>query len=114
MNFDEILKKILDIADFPKEKKDEFVRVFYMQIFIESLKEIEAVDAIAGQKIKDAIQNQKNPEELQQMMNEALKNQSIKEKVDEITDEALRQLADDVSKYATDVQKQQILASLPN
>jgi hypothetical protein len=47
---------------------------------------------------------------LKQVFSEISRNPKVKAKIDEVTDEVISKLVDDVAKFATEDQKQQILS----
>ncbi len=113
MNFDEIIHKVLEIADFPEDKRREFVSIFYEYFFTRLLTEVREIDGASADKILASSQKDTDPEAFKKVLDEISSNSNIKEKIEQVSDEVLGRLADDVAAYATDEQKQEILAVLP-
>lgn len=114
MNLEQILKNILTVADYPKDKQQKFINTFYQYLFTKILAEIDSIDPRTAQNLSYQLTNvQENPDVLNKIWDELYQNPKIKEKIDQISEEVIGELADDISQSATDSQKQQILASLP-
>ena len=109
MNFDEILTKVLEIAEFPESKRQEFVTTFYEYLYMRMVSEIREVDEESADKVMEANAQGADGEKLKQVFEEISKNPKVKAKIDEVTDEVIAKLVDDVAEFATNEQKQQIL-----
>lgn len=112
MNFDEILTKVLEIAQFPEEKRQEFVTTFYEYLYMRLVSEIREVDSASADKVMEANAEGADAEKLKQVFEEISQNPKVKAKIDEVTDEVISKLVDDVAQFATDAQKQQILTAI--
>ena len=112
MNFDEILTKVLEIAEFPAEKRQEFVTTFYEYLYMRMVSEIREVDEESADKVMEANAQGADAKKLKQIFEEISKKPKVKEKIDEVTDEVIAKLVDDVAKFATDEQKQKILSAI--
>jgi len=112
MNFDEILTKVLEIAEFPEEKRQEFVTTFYEYLYMKLVSEIREVDAASADRVMEANSQGADAEKLKQVFEEISKKPEVKAKIDGVTDEVISKLVDDVAKFATEEQKQKILAAI--
>ena len=112
MNFDEILEKVLEIAEFPAEKRQEFVTTFYEYLYMRMVSEIREVDEESADRVMEANAEGADAKKLKQIFEEISQNPKVKSKIDEITDEVISKLVDDVAKFATEEQKQKILTAI--
>ena len=112
MNFDQILEKVLEIAEFPQEKRQEFITTFYEYLYMRMVSEIREVDEESADKVMEANAQGADGEKLKQVFEEISKNPKVKAKIDEVTDEVISKLVDDVAKFATEEQKQRILSAI--
>lgn len=110
MNFDQILEEVLRIADFPQERKDQFVKAFYGDFYSQLIDEIAKVDNQASEQLSQLLTNN---DEFNKKLEDLSKNLTIAEKIDLVIEQEFGALVDDISKYATEDQKQKILAVLP-
>jgi translation initiation factor RLI1 len=114
MNSGQILTNILTIADYPAEKREEFITTFYEYLLTQLLNEASQTDQAASQKLGDVLQNPKStPSEIEQVLREISQNPQIKEAIDKVTEEVLGKFVDDIDTSATEEQKQQMLSALP-
>lgn len=111
-NFDQILDKVLEIAEFPQEKRQEFVTTFYEYLYMRMVSEIREVDEESVDKIMEVNAKGADAEKLKQVFEEISQNPKVKAKIDTVTDEVIAKLVDDVAKFATEDQKQQILTAI--
>jgi uncharacterized lipoprotein len=112
MNFDEILNKILEIAQFPQDKRGEFVTSFYEYLYMELVSNIREVDSASADKIMTASSKEADAEGLKKVFDEVSRKPKVKEVVDKVTNDVVQKLVDDVGKFATEEQRQKILAVL--
>lgn len=112
MNFDEILDKVLEIAEFPAEKRQEFINTFYEYLYMRIVSEIREVDEESADKVMEANSQKADAKKLKQIFGEISQNPKVKAKIDEVTDEVISKLVDDVAEFATEEQKQQILTAI--
>ena len=112
MNFDEILTKVLEIAEFPAEKRQEFVTTFYEYLYMRMVSEIREVDEESADKVMEANAQGADAKKLKQIFEEISQKPKVKAKIDEVTDEVIAKLVDNVAKFATDEQKQKILSAI--
>ena len=112
MNFQKVLDKVLEIAEFPESKRQEFVTTFYEHLYMRMVSEIREVDEESADKAMEVNAKGADAGKLKQVFEEISQNPQVKAKIDEVTDEVIAKLVDDVAKFATDEQKQQILAAI--
>ena len=112
MNFDQILTKVLEIAEFPREKRQEFVTTFYEYLYMRMVSEIREVDEESADRVMEANAEGADAKKLKQVFEEISQNPKVISKIDEVTDEVIAKLVDDVAKFATDDQKQQIHSAI--
>ena len=112
MNFDQILTKVLEIAEFPQEKRQEFINTFYEYLYMRMVSEIREVDEESADKVMEANAQGADAGKLKQVFDDISKNPKVKAKIDAVTDEVVSKLVDDVAKFATEEQKQQILTAV--
>ena len=112
MNFDEILTKVSEIAEFPAEKRQEFINTFYEYLYMRMVSEIREVDEESADKVMEANAQGADAKKLKNVFEEISKNPNVKTKIDEVTDEVVSKLVDDVAEYATEEQKQKILTAI--
>lgn len=112
MNFQKVLDKVLEIAEFPQEKRQEFVTTFYEYLYMRLVSEIREVDSASADKVMEVNAQGADAQRLKQVFEEISQNPKVKAKIDTVTDEVISKLVDDVAKFATDAQKQQILAAI--
>ena len=114
MDTDNLINKILEIANYPEEKRALFINRFNHFFLIKLLVEIGKVDNPAGKKVVELFKNEDvGEEEITPVIQEILQNAEVKDVVDRVTREVLGELVDDVASSASEEQKQQILSSLP-
>lgn len=113
MNFDKVLNLLLSVADYPQEKRDEFIetsnRYFSMRV-------MQAVKEEDGESFKK-LQNVRKMGDLsgfEKVFQEICRNPIIKKRVDSTSESVCVELIDDILVSATDIQKQKILGALPN
>ena len=111
-NFDQILEKVLEIAEFPAEKRQEFITTFYEYLYMRLVSEIREVDEGSADKVMEANAKGADAKKLKNVFEEISKNPNVKTKIDEVTDEVVSKLVDDVAEYATEEQKQKILTAI--
>ena len=111
MNFDELLTKILEIANYPQDQRQEFKDTFYSYYLSKLVDDVGQVDADSAKKLAESIQV--GEKEYQVTYESLVQNDAIGEVVDKVNDEVIGQMVDDVSKYSSEEQKRQILAILP-
>lgn len=112
MNFDEILTKVLEIAEFPEGKRQEFVTTFYEYLYMRMVSEIREVDEESADKVMEANAQGADAKKLKKVFEEISQNPKVKATVDEVTDEVISKLVDDVAEFATEEQKQKILTAI--
>ena len=112
LNFQKVLDKVLEIAEFPAEKRQEFITTFYEYLYMRLVSEIREVDSESADKVMKANAQGADAKKLKQIFEEISQNPKVKVKIDEVTDEVIAKLVDDVAKFATEEQKQQILAAI--
>src|SRR3989344_3030985 len=112
MNFDEILTKVLEIAEFPAQKRQEFINTFYEYLYMRMVSEIREADEESADKVMEANSQKANAKKLKQTFGEISQNPKVKAKIDGVTDAVIAKLVDDVAEYATDEQKQKILTAI--
>lgn len=115
MNLHEILSRILEIANYPKNKREQFIEEFYEYYFFRLINEVGAIDHSVAQQLTTASTFLKDyPEKFKEIWQNISQDVKYSPIIEKITNEVLGELADDVAKWASDAQKQQILAILPN
>src|SRR3972149_2554315 len=112
MNFDEILTKVLEIAELPESKRQEFITTFYEYLYMRMVSEIRKVDEESADKVMEANAQRADAKTLKKVFSEISRNPKVKAKIDEVTDEVISKLVDDVAKFATEEQKQKILTAI--
>src|SRR3990167_662948 len=112
MNFDQILEKVLEIAEFPENKRQEFSTTFYEYLYMRMVSEIREVDEESADKVMEANAQGADAKKLKQVFDDISKSPKVKAKIDEVTDEVISKLVDDVAEFATEEQKQQILTAI--
>ena len=112
MNFQKVLDKVLEIAEFPQEKRQEFVTTFYEYLYMRMVSEIREINEESADKVMEANAQGADGEKLKQVFEEISKNPKVKAKIDEVTDEVIAKLVDDVAEFATEEQKQKILTAI--
>ena len=110
MNFQKVLDKVLEIAEFPAEKRQEFITTFYEYLYMRLVSEIREVDSESADKVMEANAEGADAKKLKQVFDDISKNPNVKTKIDEVTDEVIAKLVDDVAEFATEEQKQKILS----
>ena len=113
MMFDNLLSNILDIADFPQDKRQEFRDVFYRNYLDKLIDEINIMDPQASQKLQNASLSE-DPELLGEVLKDMSNNTLIKEKISKVNNEVTNELVEDIVDSSSAEQKQKILALLPN
>ena len=112
LNFQKVLDKVLEIAEFPAEKRQEFVTTFYEYLYMRMVSEIREVDEESADKVMEANALGADAKKLKNVFEEISHNPNVKAKIDEVTDEVIAKLVDDVAKFATEEQKQRILTAI--
>src|SRR3990167_9278994 len=108
LNFQRILDKVLEIVEFPQSKRQEFVTTFYEYLYMRMVSEIREVDEEGADKVMEANAQGADAKKLKNVFEEISKNPNVKAKIDEV----IAKLVDDVAKFATEEQKQQILTAI--
>lgn len=121
MNFGDFLRKILAVANFPENKRNKFIEIFYQYYYFRLIDEIGGVDPAYGQRLTTAVDNlETDPGQFETVWRELESNVEFKQKIDEVTDEVIGYLVSDIEKSASDEEKAQILSmveagqNLPN
>lgn len=111
MNLNELLAKILDIASYPQDKRESFVRDFYNYYLTRLIDSVGGVDPAMAQKMVYAVDHyRENPEGLNAIWQSLNTEPKMKEIADSVFGEVIEELVDDIVKYSSEVEKQQILA----
>lgn len=111
MNLNELLSKLLEIANYPRDQREGFVRDFYNYYFTRLIDTVGGSDPAFAQKLLYAFDHYKeNPDALNALWTQMDSEPKMKEIVDRVSVEVINELIDDITKYATEEQKQQILA----
>lgn len=111
MNFGDFLHRLLDISNFPQDKRKKFVEIFYQYYYFRLIDEIGGIDPSYGQKLTSAVDNlETNPAQLETVWKELIADELMNKKIDEVTDEVIGYLISDIEKSANDEEKAQILA----
>ena len=112
LNFQKVLDKVLKIAEFPAEKRQEFINTFYEYLYMRMVSEIREVDEESADKVMEANAQSADAKKLKQIFEEISQKPKVKAKIDEVTDEVISKLVDDVAEFATEEQKQKILTAI--
>ena len=110
LNFQKVLDKVLEIAEFPAEKRQEFITTFYEYLYMRLVSEIREVDSESADKVMEANAQGADAKKLKQVFDNISQNPKVEAKIDEVTDEVIAKLVDDVAEFATEEQKQKILS----
>jgi hypothetical protein len=113
MNFEEILNKILEIAEYPEDKREKFISTFYEYLYMKLVSSIRDVDSAAADKVAAISAQGADAEDLKKVFDEISENPKVKEVIEKSTNEVVEKLAGDIADAATSEQKQQILSILP-
>ena len=115
MNIDEILQLVLKAAEYPDNKRQDFINTFNGYLFTRQIEAVKEVDENLAVKLSTALNDSSiSDSDFDSMWEEAEANPQIKERVDKAADKAINELVDDISASATVEQKQKILESLPS
>lgn len=110
----DILTNFLVTADYPEVKREGFIKSFYEYLMIRLLEQIRESDPQLHQKLISYFDDESTSDrDIQEGLQEAYQNPELKEKLDKVVDEVIGELVGDFTKYATDDQKNKVLASLP-
>lgn len=110
MNFQIFLSKVLDLANFPEEKKQKFLEIFYQYYFKRLTEVVGGVDPSYAQRLATVVDNMKtDPEAFGLLWREMMGNEALKKAIEDVTDEVVGYLVDDVMKSSTEEEKAQIL-----
>ena len=113
MNFEEILAKVFDIAEYPQDEREKFVNTFYEYLYMKLVSSIREVDGDAADKVAAISAQGADGEDLKKVFDEVSTNPKVAETIDRVTTEVIEGLVDDIAKSATEEQKRQILEILP-
>ena len=109
MNFNDILQKILDIAGYPQEKREQFVRDFYNYYFSLLVGEIGGIDPSFARQLITALDKYKeNPDLLNSLWAQLENDVKMKEIANRVANEVLGEIMDDFGKNASEEQKRQL------
>lgn len=112
MNFRDILTNILVTANYPEQKRTQFINTFYEYLFVKLLNVLQVSDPITYHKLLEALEGAENSvDRINQSLQEAYKVPELKEKIDKVIEEVLGELAGDIVSSATEEQKAKILIS---
>lgn len=109
MNFEEILDKILEIAQYPQEKRNEFITTFYEFLYLKLVSEIREIDPENADRVMAANAKGAGPDEMKKVFEEISKEPNVAEVVERVSQEVIETFVDDIAKNATQEQKKQIL-----
>lgn len=110
MNFQVFLSKVLDLANFPQDKKQKFLEIFYQYYFKRLIEVIGGVDPTYAQRLTTSVDTMKdNPEAFGALWREMMGNEKLKKVIEDVTDEVVGYLVDDVMKSSNENEKAQIL-----
>ncbi len=109
MNFQVFLSKILDIANFPRDKRQKFLEIFYQYYFVRLIDAIGGVDPVYAQRMTTVVDNMKaNPQAFGELWRELMGKEEFRLLIEQVTDEVVGYLVDDVMKSASDDERVQI------
>lgn len=110
-----ILDKILDIADYPTERRLEFKESINKVLIIKIIEALSVSNPVLYQELVSAIsENTSNSEKIDYIFNKISESKEDKIAVYSAIDPVLTDLVTVIAESASEDQKQQILASLPN
>lgn len=113
MNLNELLSKILEIANYPQDKREAFVKEFYNYYFTRLIDTLGGADASLAQKLLYAFDHYAEDQQgLKGIWAKINDDPHLKEIVERVFGEVINELIDDIVKYASDQEKQQILAAI--
>lgn len=113
MNFEEILSKVLAIADYPQDKRQDFINTFYEYLFMRLVSAVREVDPDSADKVMALNAQGADAEDFKKVFEEISKNEKVKETIDKVSAGVVGELVDDIANSATEEQKKQILSTLP-
>lgn len=109
----DLLSKIFSSANLTEEQKQTYINEINMNLAVRVLESTYKLDKNLAVRLAEAIKNsEQNSDSLQQIMNELKENQQMKELINKTAENVMTELLEEISKSATEEQKQQILSSL--
>lgn len=113
MNLNDLLSQVLETANYPQDRREGFVRDFYNYYFTRLVDTVGGTDPALARKILYAFDHYKeDPENLNDLWTQMEAEPKMKAIIDRVSIEVINELIDDITKYATEEQKQQILAAV--
>lgn len=109
MNFEDIINKVLEIADYPTDKREEFISTFYQYLFMRSVAEIREIDSEVADRIVSTSSHGADSESLKMVFEEASKDPKIAQSLEKVSTDVVADIIEDISKSATEDQKRKIL-----
>lgn len=113
MNFSVVLQTVLNGANYPQDKKEEFINTFNQYFFLSLLQEIKEIDELAYGKLAAAIRRG-DQGGFEEAFKYIFENSDLKQRLDRVSESVINELVEDISVSATDVQKRKILDALPS
>jgi len=111
----DLLNKLFKNINLSDKQKVEYINSINISLAIRILESIYKVDKSLAVKLAEAIKNsENNPSALQSIITELKENKQMKELINKTAEKVMTELLEEISKSATEEQKQQILASLSN
>lgn len=111
MNSNKILELLLNTADYPKEKREEFINTFNQYFFLRLLQAIKEGDESAYGKLAAAIRRGDRGA-FEEAFKYIFENSDSKQRLDSVSESVINELVEDISVSATEVQKRKILDTL--
>lgn len=109
MNFEKIINKVLEIADYPADRREEFVSTFYQYFFMRAVAEIRGINSEIADKIVSTSSHGADAESLRMVFEEASYDPKIAQSLEKVSTDVVADIVEDISKNATDEQKRKIL-----
>ena len=111
----DLLNKLFTNINLSDKQKVEYINSINISLAIRILESIYKVDKSLAVELAEAIKNsENNPSALQSTITELKENKQMKELINITAENVMTELLEEISKSATEEQKQQILASLSN
>jgi hypothetical protein len=109
----DLLNKLFKNINLSDKQKVDYINSINISLAIRILESIYKVDKSLAVKLAEAIKNsENNPSALQSIITELKENKQMKELINITAEKVMTELLEEISKSATEEQKQQILASL--
>lgn len=113
LTISDILTRLLVEADYPEVKREGFINTFYEYLFMKLLIELEESEPeVYNKLVGNSTDGKVTDEGIKEAIAEAYGKPELKVKIDKVLTEVTQELAADINQFASEPQKQNIVAGV--